>query len=77
MGTACAKNTDPYGDVREVKNGPNKMNQKILIYGDRYESKTRAVQAMCKLARIQYELKLIDVFKNEHKSKDYTMVNPN
>ena len=77
MGSACAKNSDPYGDFKEAKYGPNKMNQKILIYGDHYESKTRAVLAMCKLARIDYEIKLVNVFKNEHKSTYYTMVNPN
>ena len=50
---------------------------KLFIYGDAYESKTRAIKALCMLSNITYEFKSVDVFRNQHKTKDYTLINPN
>ena len=55
----------------------NSRKAKIILYGDRYQSSTRAIEALCKLSSIAYSFQSVSVFRKENLSRDFTAVNPN
>ena len=58
-------------DDRVGRNTP-----KLTIWGDYYNQDTRALLAICDMAEIPHEFKLVDSLQNENKSDGYKKENP-
>ena len=48
----------------------------IRIYADLRSQPARTVVDFCKLAKLPWEFKEIDLFKGEHKKPEFTAINP-
>ena len=73
MGTSCTRLSE------SMENSRSRRDEKdlLLLYGDRYDSKTRAIEAICISSDLPYEFMPILTYKNEHLSKSFTDLNPN
>ncbi len=48
----------------------------VRIYGDMRSQPVRSVVGLCKIAKIPWEFKNIDLFKGEHKTPEFLALNP-
>ena len=48
----------------------------LTIFGDMMSQPTRCVILFCKLNKIKYDFSLVNLSKKEHKSENFTKINP-
>ena len=89
MGSLCSNTQD---DVRSTnpdqsniadgpvgsteKKRPKPVPKKLTVHGHYFNSDTRTIVALLKIAQVDFEMKMIDIFKGDHQKEDYLKINP-
>jgi glutathione S-transferase len=53
----------------------NAKNSKLYIYGDYLSQPFRSIVCFCKIAKIPFEIKFVNIGRGEHLSEDYKKIN--
>ena len=75
---ACCSNTDKVAPEQIFSKSEKPIaSEAVTIYGDYFNSDTRSLLIICKLADVRVKFHLIDTFNGDHKTPFYKKMNPN
>lgn len=55
--------------------GRSLANKEVLLYGDYFNSDTRAVASILDLCDVKYEFMTVDTLREEHRQESYKLIN--